>query len=289
MHRWRAVLALSLLAAAPPPVTTGFPDIQPVEPRDLARRMLGAAIAARIDRHEVVPPPLQVEAAKERFSVAVPGHMPPNGYGLLVYISPFDTPDLPPGWGATLDEFGMIGVSAANSGNRRGAFVRRAPLALMAARGVMQQYRIDPARVVIAGFSGGSRVALKLALAYPELFKGALLDAGTDLLGSADLPWPLPEQLAQARSMRFAILAGENDSAKIMNVRAGDALRAAGFTEIYRREIEHVEHDAAPAKDFRNALLFLDKRAKAAPPLVSKDRGTARPATRRLSRALPTG
>jgi hypothetical protein len=258
MRGWRAMLALSLLAAAPP-ATTSFPDAPPIDARDLGRRMLGAEVAARINRHEATPPQLQVDPAKERFLVAVPKRMPPGGYGLFVYISPFDTPEMPPGWAEQVSAAGMIAVSAARSGNYRGAFTRRAPLALMGAQAVMRRYPINRSRVVIAGFSGGSRVALKLALAYPELFKGALLDAGTDVLGTPDLPRPPEAQLAQVRQTRFAILAGANDTAKFMNNRAANALTAAGITQLYIREVDYIDHDAAFARDVRNALKFLDK------------------------------
>jgi predicted esterase len=280
MRRWSAVLALSLIAAAPP-ATTGFPDAPPIDARDMARRMLGADVSARIDRHEAVPPPLQVDAAKERFLVAVPPRMPLGGYGLFVYISPFDTPDLPPGWTEQVSAAGMIAVSAARSGNYRGAFIRRAPLALMGVQAVMRRYQVNPSHVVIAGFSGGSRVALKLALAYPELFKGALLDAGTDVLGTADLPRPPDAQLAMVRTTRFAILAGVNDTAKFMNNRAALALRAAGITRLYVREVEFIDHDSAPARDVRNALAFL---GKTAPPDE-----TARSPVMPPSPASPTG
>ena len=232
--------------------------------------MLDAASVARIDRHEVVPPPLDVDTARERFLVEVPPAMPAKGYGLFVYVSPFEQPDLPPGWAEAVARRGMIAVSAANSGNGRGAFVRRAPLALIGAQSAMAKYRIDPGRVIIAGFSGGSRVALKLALAYPDVFTAALLDAGSDVIGTPDLPTPSPDLLTLATNHRFALLSGANDSAKLMNVYAAIALRGHGLTQIYVREIEYLEHDAAPVSDVRNALAFLDRPAKSAPPPTKK-------------------
>jgi len=67
---------------------------------------------------------------------------------------------------------------------------RREPLALLAAQNVMAQYPVDPQRVYIGGFSGGSRVALRLALGYPDVFHGALLNAGSDPIGNADVSLP---------------------------------------------------------------------------------------------------
>jgi len=71
-------------------------------------------------------------------------------------------------------------VTAANSGNDAPTIDRREPLALLAAHNTMKQYPVDPQQVYIGGFSGGARVALRLALAYPDVFHGALLNAGSD-------------------------------------------------------------------------------------------------------------
>jgi len=258
--RGRVVLALGLIAAAPP-LMTGFPDIPPVASRELAMRIATPADAARLERRELIAPQLSIDPAAERFFVAVPHAMPAAGYGLFVYVSPSDAPDLPDGWAGVIGHAGMIAVSAANAGNRQGAFTRRMPLALIAAQGVMRRYKVDPSRVVIAGFSGGSRVALRLALAYPELFRGALLDAGSDVLGTAELPRPDDVRLALLRQNRFALVSGSNDSAAATDARAAAALRAAGVTQLAVREVDNLGHDPMPARDLRNALNFIGKTA----------------------------
>ena len=56
---------------------------------------------------------------------------------------------------------------------------------VLAAYNVMKRYAVDPQRVFVSGFSGGARVAMRLALAYPDLFRGALMDAGSDPIGDA--------------------------------------------------------------------------------------------------------
>ena len=45
------------------------------------------------------------------------------------------------------------------------------------------RYPIDPKRVYVGGLSGGSRAAEMTALAYPDVFRGALLNAGSDPIG----------------------------------------------------------------------------------------------------------
>jgi pimeloyl-ACP methyl ester carboxylesterase len=71
---------------------------------------------------------------------------------------------------------------------------RREPLALLAAINILADYRVDPEHVYIGGFSGGSRIAERLAIGYPDLFRGAILNAGSNSLGdaSAEPPIPLP-------------------------------------------------------------------------------------------------
>jgi len=63
-------------------------------------------------------------------------------------------------------------------------------MALLAAYNTMKQYPVDPQQVYIGGFSGGARVALRLALGYPDVFHGALLNAGSDPAGTLDVPLP---------------------------------------------------------------------------------------------------
>lgn len=255
MRGWHAVSTLSLLAAAP--AITSFPDATAIDPLDLARRTASAQDAALIARGEMLAPSLSVDPARERFRVVIPAHMPAGGYGLFVYVPPIDQPGLPSEWNSVVERAGMIAISAANSGNGQGAFTRRMPLALIATQGIMQRYTINRDRIVISGFSGGSRVALRLALAYPELFRGALLDAGSDALGTVELHRPVEAELAIARTNRFAFVSGANDSTKFDNGRAVDALCKAGATQTFVREVENLGHDPVPARDLRYALEFL--------------------------------
>ena len=113
--------------------------------------------------------PQAVDLSAERFSVYVPAQQPSQGYGLMVFIPPWQDAHLPPGWATVLDAHGMIFVSAAKSGNEENVLDRRIPLALLGAYNVMQRYPINPDRVYIGGFSGGSRVALRTALGLPRL------------------------------------------------------------------------------------------------------------------------
>ena len=84
-----------------------------------------------------------VDPAAEHFLVYVPPQKPPQGYGLLVFVPPWEKARLPDGWAEVLDRFGMIFVSAARSGNDQDIINRREPLSLIATQNVIDRYPID--------------------------------------------------------------------------------------------------------------------------------------------------
>jgi predicted peptidase len=78
-----------------------------------------------------------------------------------------------------MDQQNLIYISANKSGNKV-LVNRRMILAIMAIRALAQQYSFSIDRVYVSGFSGGGRVASKLATQYPELFTGAIYICGVD-------------------------------------------------------------------------------------------------------------
>lgn len=170
----------------------------------LTARRLGAALSG--------PHAQPIDLAHERFALYVPKTAPPNGYGLLVFVPPWDQAVVPSQWIEVLDHHGLIFVSAARSGNEADVMARREPLALLAASNVLHRYPVDSTRVYVGGFSGGSRVAERLALAYPDLFHGALLNAGSDPIGTPEVPLPPANLLERFQtSSRLVYLTGKND------------------------------------------------------------------------------
>src|SRR5437879_3459051 len=96
----------------------------------------------------------------------------------------------------------LPGRRAARSGNDASVLARREPLALLAAHNLMQRYPVDPERVYVGGFSGGARVAMRLALGYPDLFRGAILNAGSDPIGGAEIPLPPRDMFMRFQSSK---------------------------------------------------------------------------------------
>jgi poly(3-hydroxybutyrate) depolymerase len=117
-----------------------------------------------------------------------------------------------------LDRYGVIFVTAARSGNDESALGRREPLALLAAHNIIKEHPVDPERIFVAGFSGGSRIALRLALGYPDLFRGAILNAGSDSIGNGRIPLPPKDVFLQFQSSTHLIyITGDRDADHIVD------------------------------------------------------------------------
>jgi pimeloyl-ACP methyl ester carboxylesterase len=260
------VPALCASADIAPTADTGlheavFTEYSPLASNaELARRMLTPLSAAQI-------PQLLRRAGKglseqpinprdEKFVVYVPAQAPPTGYALLVFVPPWTDARLPPGWSGVLDRYGVIFVSAARSGNDVTPLGRRAPLALTAAQNLMRLYRVDPKRVYISGFSGGSRTALRLALGYPDLFRGALLNAGSDPIGSHEMPLP-PKELFERfqSSTRLVYVTGEMDTASLAaDDQSAHSMREWCVFDIDTEITHRRGHEAAPPAALSVAL-----------------------------------
>jgi pimeloyl-ACP methyl ester carboxylesterase len=197
-----------------------------------------------------------IDLAGERFSIYVPRDSPGHRYSLLVFVPPWPRAEVPAQWIPALDRHDMILVTAARSGNDTSAVDRREPLALLAAHNVLAQYAVDPQRVYVGGFSGGSRVALRLALGYPELFHGVLLNAGSDPIGNADVPLPPAELFQQFQdSMRLVYVSGERDDAHLVDdAHSRQSLERWCVFDVDTQSEPRVGHEPADASAFGRAL-----------------------------------
>jgi pimeloyl-ACP methyl ester carboxylesterase len=235
---------------------------------ELVHRLLSPLNAVRAGRrlaHSAVGLRDQpIDLAQERFTIYVPSHSPAQGYGLLVFVPPWENAMLPRGWAAILDRHGVIFVSAANSGNAANILDRREPLALLAAHNVMQRFHVDPERTYVGGFSGGSRVALRLALGYPDVFRGAFLNAGSDPIGDAETPLPPSELFLRFQEMtRIVYVSGQNDAVNVEKDAASEqSLLDWCVFDWYAERSPWTGHEVAGPAVLSRALDMLDKHAK---------------------------
>ncbi len=265
----RAAALLLLLLAVPaaadaptglqPAVT--FTDATPLSRNaEIAARMLTPLAARGMQRmlarsgRTLSGQPIAVE--KESFLLLVPGKMPPGGYGLLVFIPAWKDARIPKGWQGVLEDEGVIYVSAANSGNDADVLARRVPLALAAAAHVLKTWPVNPAHIFVGGMSGGSRIALRVALGYGDLFHGALLNSGSDPIGDAISPLPPPRVFhAFQEQMRLVWLSGELDPVNVTTDLNSDTVMARMcVANRDRRTMPRLGHETADPASLAWAL-----------------------------------
>jgi pimeloyl-ACP methyl ester carboxylesterase len=240
---------------------------------ELVRRLFSPLNALRINEQAAkTGKPLggqTIDLSSERFSVYVPvrASPPSRGYSLLVFVSPWPRAEVPLHWIASLDRHETILVTAANSGNDANVIDRREPLPLLEVQNVIKQYRVDPQQVYIGGFSGGSRVALRLALGFPDVFHGALLNAGSDPIGTVEIPLP-PAELFKAfqESTRLVYVTGERDDDRIVNdMRSRQSMQKWCVFDVVTVSEPWKAHEVADASAFDRALEALIKRGPTNP------------------------
>jgi hypothetical protein len=267
-------VAHAAIAAESPAPATGlqrdviFSEYSPLSASaEVARRLLSPLANVEIGRLSSKPGlalrAQSIDLTQESFAVYVPPVAPPQGYGLLVFIPPWQKGGLPGGWAAVLDKHGTIFVSAAKSGNEEKILDRRIPLALLGAYNIMQRYPIDKDRVYIGGLSGGSRVAMRAALGYPDLFHGALLNAGSDTIGDEQALMPPDDLFQRFQSMtRLAYVTGSYDSWNIEHdVSSRHSMDGWCVFGTSVDTMQNVGHEIAAPFYLSRALTTLDKGA----------------------------
>ena len=201
-----------------------------------------------------------VDLANERFDLFVPPRAPDGGYAVMVFVSPMPDFPLSPGWKKELGKQGMIFVSARRSGNQQNVLDRRIPLALHALENVSRRYPVDPQRVYIAGFSGGSRVAWRIARAYADVFSGALLIGGSDAFGEFDTAPPLPAQMHWLRTRSRIVFAtgGSDLPNRGKDARTRESLVHFCVPGARTIPVPRVDHWVPPPRKFADALRALE-------------------------------
>lgn len=245
-----------------------FNDYSPLSrTSQMARRLFSPLQAWRVNRAIALRGDVReqaVDLSQEKFAVYVPSAIPAAGYALLVFVPPWERAAVPERWVAELDRHGMIFVSAANSGNDTSMLDRREPLALLAAHNIIQRYPVDANRVYVGGFSGGSRVAMRLALGYSDLFRGALLNAGSDPIGDTQISLPPAELMHRFQeSTRLVYLTGKDDAIRLeMDVQSRRSMQDWCVFDIKTLIVTWSGHEASSAAAFNQGLEALEAHEK---------------------------
>jgi len=215
-----------------------------------------------------VPLP-QYDIKTEKFRVVMPsGYSTNESWGLLVWISAEDQARVPPQLVSQLTAHRLLLVSAYKSGNGRHP-LDRFRLALDAKCNMCRTYVIDRKRLYVSGFSGGSRIASMLGVAYGDLFSGTLCFCGVNFFrtvrGSPAEEYPAtydpaPSALARAKqSGRFALVTGETDPNRLSTKTLSQTgFKRENFKNVLYLEVPGMGHAVPEAAVISKALDFLE-------------------------------
>jgi poly(3-hydroxybutyrate) depolymerase len=157
-------------------------------------------------------------------------------------------------WNAVLEERNMIWIGLIAGGDKK-PINERMLRAILAKAVVQREYKIDPDRYYLFGYSGGAHVAAMLATSKPEMFKGAIYYA-------AALSWgkKAPQKIDVLRQNRFVFMAGslDDDRRKIMSV--ADSYKKAGVTDTKFVTVANTDRKLPGVSYFDDAVDYLDLR-----------------------------
>ena len=146
-----------------------------------------------------------------------PGSLP----GVLIWISPTPSGQIPGMFSKACDELNLIAVGVDNNGNGR-ELTDRLQNHFDSLATVAAHYQIDERRVYVTGMSGGGRCSSILQLAFPDVFTGAVPIVGLDSYhktptGERGMFWPARQGRPDARwfkmlaDRRIAAITGTMD------------------------------------------------------------------------------
>ncbi len=214
------------------------------------------------------PPPYDI--SKETFEILLPKDWKKDeAYGLFLWIHSGNSPAIPKEWEAILAKHRLIFVGARNSGNKRNIF-DRIRLAIDANHNIRQRYNIDGRRVYVSGFSGGSRVASMLGVAWGDMFSGTICCMGVNFYTDIEAPDGkvyglnyIPNETllpVVQRACRYSLITGEKDF-NLANTKGAfeSGFEKEGFQNVHYLEVPNHGHQPPPAEWMEKAILFLDE------------------------------
>ena len=211
-----------------------------------ASELLGTIAAMRYE------PILSIDDLIEWEVYVPPDYDPDNPAGLLVYVSPQDSGEIPSHWKDLMADFNLIWVAANDSGNKVSPRQRIA-YSLLAVAMIARDYRVAQERVYLSGFSGGGRIASMVATQFPGLFKGAIYNCGVNFWEEGT-----PESVDLIKGNRFVFVTGSKDFNLRDTRRVYKKYENAGVHQIKLMVIPSMGHQNPKKGDYAKAIAFLD-------------------------------
>ena len=187
-----------------------------------------------------------------RYRVRIP---PVDGpHGVLVFVKPIDSGELPENWAAELDRHHLIWIAADDYGNERPR-AQRILAAIAGLKLIESAQPIDKNRIYIGGMSGGGRVASQVITRFPGRFSGALYVVGADFWTSAEEPLK-----SRITAKRYVFVTGSRDFNRRDMKRVHAKYQAAGATQVLLMDPPGFGHEYPDAAQLQQAIDFLDAR-----------------------------
>ena len=242
------------------------------------------------------------DVAAERFRVHVPDAFNEEsiGWGVIVWCDAGRGARVPRDLVELLAAKKLIAVATHDAGNDRGVGVR-VGLALDAVHNLRLRYAaLETHRTYVGGISGGAKVAQMAAMAFPEVFDGAICCAGANWYADVPVPgkpntaWrqsfrkPPPRTFAEARDhVGFILITGPRDGNYTpMRTIFERGFQGDGFKHASFYEVPGLGHQSPPAEWFERAIDELDALPKARVKKLPATRPAARPASRSSTGSL---
>ena len=184
---------------------------------------------------------------------------PSRPAGVLVFISPS------PSWSGSrksyndlLEEKNLIWAGVLRAGDAT-PLNERMMKSLLTPTVLSKDYALDPQRIYVGGFSGGSQVATLLSTGKPGLFKGGMFVGGAIFWG--DKP---PPGIDLVRQNRYVFITGSNDVALQTVRRTAGSYRNAGVVNTKLIIMPNEKQEMPGPLYLREAVEYLDQRGPAA-------------------------
>ena len=187
------------------------------------------------------------------YEVYLPDNDSTEKPGVFVYVSPMKTGRIDSRWREVMDQQNLIYIAANKSGNKI-LTIRRMVMATLALRALGQDHEFDTDHISISGFSGGGRIASRLATQYPEVFTGALYICGVDFWKKDQTP-----RVDRLIQNRFVFLTGTRDFNRTETRQIRKRYIKAGVQHTKLIEVPGMGHKHPDATYLTEALQFLHK------------------------------
>ena len=208
-----------------------------------------------------------------------PDYDPGRPAGVMVHVPANDEPAGPGPYKEVLADRNLIWIGPAEVGNKQDVPWREWA-AIHAAREVQNRYAVDPDRIYVSGFSGGGRVASRVAVVGSDFFDGGFYFCGVNHYGRVpagdgknwDGFWDRPDPALLRRAMqagRFVLFTGSEDFNLDNTRRVFEQARQDGFGMVAYLEKPGHGHQQPDADYFRRGVALLDS------PLVAAAAETA--------------